>query len=142
MKKQLMLAALLSAAAGAASAATHEVHMLNKGAAGPMVFEPAYVKAAPGDVIHFVSVDAGHNVESIEGMLPDGVEAFKTKPSEDFELTVDSEGLYGIKCTPHYGMGMVALVQVGPAVNLEAASAVKQRGKSRDRMADLLSQVE
>ncbi|MFD0981865.1 pseudoazurin [Tropicimonas aquimaris] len=142
MMKPLMLAALLAVIAGIAAAETHEVQMLNKGEAGSMVFVPAYVKAAPGDVVRFVSVDAGHNVESIEGMLPEGVEAFKTKPSEDFELTVAAEGLYGIKCTPHYGMGMVALVQVGDAVNLEAATAVKQRGKSRQRMADLLARVE
>jgi len=36
----------------------------------------------------------------------------------------------------------VAVVQVGDPVNLDAAAAVKQRGKSKDRMAELLEQVE
>jgi pseudoazurin len=142
MKTPLMIAAALTIAAGAAQAATHEVLMLNKGEAGLMVFEPAFIGAEPGDVIHFVSVDTGHNVESIEGMLPEGVEAFKSKPSEDFDLTVGEQGVYGVKCTPHYGMGMVALIEVGEPVNLDEAAAVKQRGKAKGRMADLIAQVE
>lgn len=140
--KRLLISAAFALAAGAAGAETIEVLMLNKGDAGAMVFQPAFVQAEPGDVIHFVATDKGHNVESIEGMLPEGVEGFKTEFNEDFELTVDAEGVYGIKCTPHYGLGMVALIQVGEAVNLDAATAVKQKGKSRARMAELLEQVQ
>ena len=142
MFAKMMLAGALTLVAGAGWAETHEVKMLNKGEAGAMVFEPAYVKAAPGDVVKFIPTDKGHNVESIEGMLPEGVEGFKTKNNEEFELTVDAEGLYGIKCTPHYAMGMIALVQVGAAVNLDEASAVTHKGKAKGRMADLFAQVE
>ena len=92
-----------------------------------MVFEPAFVKAQPGDVVKFIPTDKGHNVEDIDGMLPDGVEGFKTKFNEEFDLTVDAEGVYGVKCTPHYAMGMVALIQVGEAVNLKAAEAGAER---------------
>ena len=92
MFAKMMLAGALTLAAGAGWAETHEVKMLNKGEAGAMVFEPAYVKAAPGDVVKFIPTDKGHNVESIEGMLPEGVEGFKTKNNEEFELTVDAEG--------------------------------------------------
>jgi pseudoazurin len=140
--KTLLISAALSLAAFAAQAETIEVKMLNKGADGAMVFEPAYVKAEPGDVIRFLPTDRGHNVESIEGMLPEGVEEFKTKFNEEFDLTVEAEGVYGIKCTPHYGMGMVALIQVGDAVNLDDAAAVDQRGKAGKRMADLFAQVQ
>ena len=95
-----------------------------------------------GDVIKFVPTDKGHNAENIDGMLPEGAETFKSGMNKEFELTVDVEGLYGVKCTPHYAMGMVALIQVGEPVNLDDASDVKQRGKARDRMAELLEQVE
>ncbi|QDC10823.1 pseudoazurin [Oceanicola sp. D3] len=142
MFAKMMLAGALTLAASAGWAETHEVKMLNKGEVGAMVFEPAYVKAAPGDVVKFIPTDKGHNVESIEGMLPEGVEAFKTKNNAEFELTVEAEGLYGIKCTPHYAMGMIALVQVGEAVNLDEASTVKHKGKAKGRMADLFAQVE
>lgn len=142
MFKSLMMTAAFAVIATAASAETFEVRMLNRGEAGVMVFEPAFVKAAPGDVIHFLPIDKGHNVESIDGMLPDGVEGFKTKFNEAFELTVDAQGVYGIKCTPHYAMGMVAVIQVGDAVNLDRAAEVKQKGKAKARMAELLTQVE
>jgi len=142
MFAKMMMAAALAVSATAAGAETIEIKMLNRGEAGAMVFEPAFVKAETGDVIRFVPTDKGHNAESIDGMLPDGVEAFKSKMNKEFELTVTEEGVYGIKCTPHYAMGMVAVVQVGDPVNLDAAAAVKQRGKSKDRMAELLEQVD
>lgn len=145
MFKTMMMSAAVTLAAGAAFAserAVHEVKMLNRGEAGVMVFEPAYVKAEPGDVIQFVPTDKGHNVESIDGMLPEGVETFKTAFNEPFELTVGEEGVYGVKCTPHYAMGMVAVIQVGDAVNLDEAGAVKHKGKAKSRMADLFAQVE
>lgn len=142
MLENLTMAGIIALAAGAGWADTHEVKMLNKGEAGAMVFEPAFVKAQPGDVVRFVPTDKGHNVESIDGMLPVGVESFKSEFNEEFELTVDQEGVYGIKCTPHYAMGMIALVQVGQAANLDEAAAVPQKGKAKGRMADLVAQVE
>lgn len=142
MFTKLIVAGVLACVTTASWAETYEVRMLNKGAAGAMVFEPAFVKAEPGDVIRFLPVDKGHNVESIDGMLPDGVESFKSKINEEFDLTVDQQGVFGVKCTPHYPMGMVALIQVGDAVNLDQAAAVTQKGKAKDHMASLLSQVE
>lgn len=127
-------AALATAFAGAASAADIEVKMLNKGEDGVMVFEPSFVQAQPGDVVHFVATDKGHDVESVKGMLPDGVEAFKAKMNENFDLAVTAEGVYGVKCTPHFAMGMVALVVAGdPSSNLEAAKAVKNPKKAQER---------
>ncbi|WP_343315269.1 pseudoazurin [Brucella sp. BE17] len=104
-----------------------EVHMLNKGAEGAMVFEPSYIKANPGDTITFIPVDKGHNVESIKGMIPDGAEAFKSKINENYVLNVSEQGAYFVKCTPHYAMGMVALIVVGdnPA-NLDQIVSAKK----------------
>ena len=133
------LAALLLAAP--TQAANVDVLMLNKGAEGAMVFEPAFVKVAVGDTVTFISTDKGHNVENIKDMLPEGVEAFKSKMGEDYVLTIGAEGLYGVKCTPHYSMGMVALVQAGAPVNLEAAAAVTQKGKAKARFETLFAQV-
>lgn len=127
----------------AAFAAEHEVQMLNRGEEGPMVFEPAFIKAEPGDVIHFVPTDKSHNVESIKDMLPEGVEDFKSRINDPFELTVTETGLYGIKCTPHLGMGMVMVVQVGDDTsNLAALQEGKLPKRARDRMDAALAQVE
>ena len=56
--KPLAIAAALCIGS-AAFAETIEVKMLNKGAEGSMVFEPAFVAAAPGDTIRFISTDKG-----------------------------------------------------------------------------------
>jgi pseudoazurin len=127
----LMTAAVCMMTASGVYAAEHEVKMLNKGAKGVMVFEPDLLKAAPGDTIRFVAVDKGHNAETIKGMLPEGVEAVKGKINEELVLTIKAEGVYGVKCTPHYGMGMVMLVTAGKLTNLEAARAVKHPGKAK-----------
>lgn len=145
MKLSMLLAvpALSLALSGAVLAAEHEVHMLNKGEAGMMVFEPAYVKAEPGDVIHFVPTDKSHNVEAIKDILPEGVETFKSKMNEEYSLTVAEPGLYGVKCTPHFAMGMVGLIQVGDApANLDAAKTAKLSKKARERLDAEIAQVQ
>jgi len=124
-----------------AHAENFDVKMLNKGAEGAMVFEPAYVKAAVGDTITFLSTDKGHNAEGIEGMLPDGAGSFKSGMGENYVLTLTTEGLYGVKCTPHYSMGMVALIQVGAAANLDAAASVIQKGKAKARFEPLFAKI-
>jgi pseudoazurin len=127
--------------APAAFAENFEVKLLNKGADGAMVFEPAFVKAAVGDTVTFVASDKGHNVEGIEGMLPEGVEPFKSEMGKDYVMTVAAEGLYGVKCTPHYMMGMVALIQVGAPVNQDAVTAVVLKGKAKTRFEPLVAQI-
>ena len=59
-----LLLPILAAGGGEAAAEIFEIQMLNKGAEGTMVFEPAFVKAAPGDVIRFVPTDRSHNAAS------------------------------------------------------------------------------
>ena len=124
-----------------AQAARFDVKMLNKGDKGMMVFQPDLVRAAPGDTIHFIPVDAGHNVENIKGMIPDGADTFKSKPSQEFSLTLTKEGVYGIRCTPHYGLGMVGLIVVGQPTNLEQAKAVKTPPKAHERLEPLFKEI-
>jgi pseudoazurin len=125
----------------AANAAEHEVKMLNKGAEGIMVFEPNVVKVAPGDSVHFVAADKGHNAESIDGMIPEGAAPFKGEMNKDVTVTLDKPGVYGFKCKPHYGMGMVGLIVVGEPVNKTAAAAVEQKGKAKKKFEELLGQI-
>jgi pseudoazurin len=134
---------LASAMFGAmpAGAAEREVKMLNKGAEGPMAFEPSLLKIAPGDSVRFVAADKGHNVLSIEGMSPEGTAPFSGKMNEDITVTFDKPGAYGFECKPHYGMGMVGLVIVGDPVNLAEAKAVPQKGKAKKRFEALFGNV-
>ena len=143
MKYAFAIAAALAAvlAAGSASAAEHEVKMLNKGEKGAMVFEPDFLKVELGDTVKFVPTDKGHDAESIKGMMPEGAEAFKGKINQEVTYTVEKEGVYGVKCTPHYAMGMVMLIVAGEPTNAEEAKAVKHPGKAKATFATLFEQV-
>jgi pseudoazurin len=135
MKATLGIAFALAAMTTAASAADFEVHMLNKGKGGAMVFEPSLVKVAKGDTVTFIPTDKGHNAETVKGLLPEGAKPFKGKINETLKVTFDVDGAYVVKCTPHVGMGMVALVVVGDApANIEAIKTAKLPKKARERL--------
>lgn len=120
-----------------ASAADFEVKMLNKGADGEaMVFEPAALRVAVGDTVHFVPVDKGHDAAAVKELIPEGTEEFKGKMNQELTVTFTKEGAYVIKCSPHWGMGMVALIVAGDGApaNLEAVKAAKMAKKTRERL--------
>ncbi|KRA55905.1 pseudoazurin [Devosia sp. Root635] len=126
-----------------AGAAEFEVHMLNKGEAGNMVFEPAFLQIAPGDTVKFVPVDKGHNAETIKDMIPEGAEPFKGKINEEFSVTFDVEGAYAYKCLPHFAMGMVGMIVVGEApANLDALKAARVPPKVADKFEEFYSQIQ
>ena len=101
------LALPLMLLAGPTLAEIHEVRMLNRGESGPMVYEPAYLNIAPGDTVRFLPTQPGHNAATIEGIVPTGAAPFRSKINDTFEVTLTAPGVYGIKCSPHYAMGMV-----------------------------------
>jgi pseudoazurin len=125
-----------------AVAELHEVQMLNRNENGSMVYEPTFLKIAPGDTVKFLATKPGHNAASIETMLPDGAEPFKGKINEEIEVTFDVPGTYGIKCTPHYAMGMVMVIQVGEASAKvdEVPDDLPKRAK--DRMVEYIDEQE
>ncbi|WP_026621891.1 pseudoazurin (plasmid) [Ensifer sp. WSM1721] len=133
--KAMTVAAVLAGFTGTVFAADFEVHMLNKGADGAMVFEPAFVKVNPGDSVTFIPTDKGHNVETIKSMIPDGATGFKSKMNETYKVTFDVPGAYAVKCAPHVGMGMIGVVVVGDApANVEKIKAGKLPKKAQERL--------
>ena len=143
MRTKLTFSTILVALAltGFAEAAEIEVKMLNKGTEGVMVFEPALVKIEPGDSIKFVATDKGHNAEAIKTMLPNGTAPFTGKINEEIVVTFDRPGVYGYKCAPHYGMGMVGMVVVGTPDNAEQVKAIVHPGKAKQTFAKLFDNL-
>ena len=124
----------------------HEVKMLNSGADGIMVFEPAVIKISKGDTINFVATDMSHNSASLDGMIPAGADSWNGALSQDISITFTEEGVYVYQCTPHAMMAMVGVIQVGDAVNLDAVKAEASQKKSifvsnTDRLDEYLSQL-
>ncbi|AUW60621.1 pseudoazurin (plasmid) [Sphingobium sp. SCG-1] len=138
----LVAGALGIAASAPAMAKEVVIQMKNQGAAGMMVFEPAFVKVGVGDSIRFVPTDKSHNVESMPEILPTGATPVAGKMNQELVVKFEKGGVYGFKCKPHYSMGMVALVQVGSKPsNLAAAKAAKLPGLAQKRMSGLWPSV-
>ncbi len=78
----------------------------------------AFIAVDVGDTITFVPSDASHNVQSI--VVPEGAKTFNTQMGATVTLSFDQEGAYFYKCTPHFMLGMLGMVQVGNAVNKAA----------------------
>ena len=134
---------LISSFATFLNAAEIEVKMLNKGSGGEkMVFEPALIVANVGDTITFLPTDKGHMAASIKGMIPEGAEKFKGKTNKPVSYVVESEGLYGVKCTPHMSNGMVAIIAVGTNFDKDAfLEGKKVSKKAKVRFQEMLDQL-
>ena len=118
MRSMLWYSAALLAMVGSANVLAEE-HVVK---AVITNWEPLVTYAKPGDTIRFTQM-AGHNTASIDGMLPAGAAKWDSKMgAEGFTVTVDKEGAYIYKCTPHMTTGMVAAIVVGDGApsNLDA----------------------
>lgn len=116
--------------------------MLNRGEKGPMVFEPDFLEITAGDRVRFVPTHKSHNAATVEGMVPEGVEGFKSRINDEFETAFDKPGFYGIKCSPHYGMGMVMLIKVGDATLPQSYRTVDMPARAKPRFEELFERAE
>ena len=123
-------------------AADITVDMLNKRDDGAkMAYSEDISRIDVGDTITWVSTSKGHNVEFIAGpegaMLPK-----KSKLNKDVSVTFDTPGVYLYQCTPHKGLGMIALVVVGgDTSNKDDIANAKTLGKSKKILPDLINQL-
>ncbi|GAB1378403.1 pseudoazurin [Pararhodobacter aggregans] len=127
----IRLALLLSVLASPLLAETHEVRMYSHSEAGPMVYEPSFLRIEPGDSVRFLPTQPGHNAATIDGMLPDGAEPFRSQINADVTVTLTIPGFYGIKCSPHYAMGMVMVIEVGEGAVRELPDDLPPRARQR-----------
>jgi len=125
-----------------ANAANTTVEMLNKRDDGAkMVYSEDITRIDVGDTVTWVPTSKGHNVEFIAG--PDGFNIpKKSKSSKEVSITFDEPGIYYYWCSPHKSMGMIALVVVGgDKSNIEDIAGAKAVGKSKKKLAALLSEL-
>jgi pseudoazurin len=75
-------------------------------------------------------------------MMPAGATPFKATVNQAITVKFTKPGLYGVKCAPHLGLGMVALVQVGnasPNLAQAKAEAAKLPPLAKKRMVPLVA---
>lgn len=146
MNTKLVLGTVLalSLLSAGAYAKDYTVKELNTGAAGTFVFEPNFLHIQPGDSVHFVAADAGHDSQSY--LVPNGAQSWTGKVSKDITVKFTREGVYLYECNPHHMFGMLGVIQVGKAVNKVAAEKAaadmeKQQIMNQGRLEKLMTQI-
>ncbi|EFH10322.1 plastocyanin/azurin family copper-binding protein [Pseudoroseomonas cervicalis] len=125
------LAVLLATGQGAAAEPAATVRELNRGpvAGETFAYDPALVRIPVGGAVRFEPTDKGHNVTPIQALWPAGAPSLNVPFNAEATVTFDSPGVYPVQCTPHTGLGMVALIVVGDAdMNEFAAKAASAPG--------------
>ncbi|MCX4186561.1 plastocyanin/azurin family copper-binding protein [Methylophaga sp. OBS4] len=106
------------------SAGEAQVHIVT---AQGLVYNPLVVVIQPGDTVAWENMPT-HDTQSMEGLIPEGAEAWHSALGENYQRTFTQEGIYVYKCTPHFGAGMGGAIIVGKPVNLEAIKASGAKG--------------
>ncbi len=143
MKKRWVTLAVAGALAFSLPAFAGEatVQELNMGPGGMFVFAPDLVKVKPGDTVNFAATNKGHDVVSVDGMIPDGAEPFKAQMNEGLKVTFTKPGVYVFECKPHAGMGMIGAVVVGDPVNIDKLDAAKLPGKAKQKLQAIIDEI-
>ena len=140
--KKIILAIIILLYPIVSHAADITVEMLNKRADGQiMVYSEDISRIDVGDTITWVPTTKGHNVEFLAG--PDGWEAPKrSKMNKEYSYKFEIPGIYFYQCTPHKGMGMIALVVVGGNTsNKDAIAKVKVVAKAKKKLQQLIEEL-
>ena len=93
-------------------------------------FAPLVVFIQPGDRVSWTNM-SGHDSQSLEGVIPDGAEHWHLGMGENGSVTLNVEGVYLYKCTPHWGFGMGGAIIVGEPTNIEQVKANAQGAAKR-----------
>ena len=137
-----LLFVLLLIFSTASYAADIKVEMLNKRTDGQiMVYSEDISRINVGDTITWLPTTKGHNVEFLAG--PDGWEIpNKSKMNQEYSYKFEIPGIYFYQCTPHKGVGMIALIVVGgDTSNKDVISKVKVLGKAKKKLPLLLGEL-
>lgn len=140
--RTFFIATLLALLPGLALSETYEVKMLNRGETGSMVYEPDFLALQPGDTVRFIATHPSHNAASIPEIWPEAAPQVKGQINEEIEVTFEAPGFYGIKCSPHYTMGMVMLVQVGDGDPDQLAIPTSLPEMVQDRLAKIIERAD
>ncbi|MGI0085240.1 MAG: plastocyanin/azurin family copper-binding protein [Nitrososphaerales archaeon] len=127
-----------------AYAKDYTVKELNTGPGGTFVFDPNFLQIQPGDSVHFVAVDAGHDSQSY--LVPKGAQSWTGQVSKDITVKFTQQGVYLYECNPHHMFGMLGIIQVDKAVNKAeaeqaAADMKKQQIMNQGRLEGLMKEI-
>ena len=144
MHKSIFLIALLTSFVAAEN---FDVKMVNADASGQvMVFDPPFIRANVGDTVTFLPTDMLHNSQSVPGLIPSSANSWNGAMNEKITVELNADGVYVYQCTPHIALGMIGVIQVGEASNIDdiknsASSLESMVVMNKERVQQYLSQV-
>ncbi len=144
MHKSIFFLALLTSFVAAEN---FDVKMVNADASGQvMVFDPPFIKANVGDTVTFLPTDMLHNSQSVPGLIPSSANSWNGAMNEKITVELNAEGVYVYQCTPHIALGMIGVIQVGEASNIDdiknsVSSLESMIVMNKERVQQYLSQV-
>ena len=130
------------------SAENFDIKMVNADASGQvMIFDPPFIKANIGDTVTFLPTDMLHNSQSVPGLIPSSASSWNGAMNEKITIELNTEGVYVYQCTPHIALGMIGVIQVGEASNLDniknSSSALESMiVMNKERVQEYISQVQ
>ncbi len=143
--KRLIITFILLLLSNVLVAKEYQVKLLTTNARGEnMVMEPSFLKIEQGDSVRFIPSDPSHNAQSV--VSPKGGVTFNTPMGKVDVVEFKQEGAYLYKCTPHFALGMIGVIQVGKAVNIDDVKTQWQALQSgvalnKDRVVATIAQL-
>lgn len=108
------------------SNAIAEEHIISAGATN---FSPMHLFVKPGDTVRWTQMTI-HDTQSMDGLIPEGAEAWKSNIGQELQITMSTEGVYIYKCNPHFANGMAGAIIVGEANNM---NQIDNNAKGREK---------
>ncbi len=96
-------------------------------------YNPLVIFIQPGDQVAWSNMN-GHDTQSLEGMIPEGAEAWHSAMGDNYSHTFTVEGVYFYKCTPHWGTGMGGVIVVGNPTNMDVLKTIEVKGAAKRLM--------
>ena len=130
------------------SAENFDIKMVNADASGQvMVFDPPFIKANIGDTVTFLPTDMLHNSQSVPGLIPSSASSWNGVMNEKITIELNTEGVYVYQCTPHIALGMIGVIQVGEATNIDniknsSSTLESMIVMNKERVQEYISQVQ
>ena len=88
-----------------------------------------------------------HNSQSVPGLIPSSASSWNGAMNEKITIELNTEGVYVYQCTPHIALGMIGVIQVGEATNIDniknsSSTLESMIVMNKERVQEYISQVQ
>lgn len=142
MKLLSIIFALSATMCTSSIAANISVEMLNSKNGEAIVYSDKLLRIKSNDIVTWKSANLGHNAEFIAQGYPASAADMHGKIGKDVSYAFEVPGIYVVKCTPHFGLGMIQVIVVNDNLsNLDQVRKLTFPGKSKPLAESIFAQL-